>query len=127
MMKNGNSLTVIQLNDSHACFDLHQEMFWQGSQAVYRPAGGFARIAAIVKQIRAANQERVLFCDCGETLHGTYPVLKIVTEQASLASAVAITNITRSEVWRRQENILPSIARYVQNFGARSTWYRVFA
>jgi len=27
MMKSGNSLTFIQLNDSHAYFDLHQEMF----------------------------------------------------------------------------------------------------
>ncbi|MCK7514013.1 MAG: hypothetical protein MZV70_65025 [Desulfobacterales bacterium] len=76
MMKNGNSLTVIQLNDSHAYFDLHQEMFWQGGQAVYRPAGGYARIATLVKQIRAANQERVLFCDCGDTLQGTYPALE---------------------------------------------------
>ncbi len=75
-MKNRNSLTVVQLNDSHAYFDLHQEMFWQGGQAVYRPAGGYARIAAIVKQIRDTNQERVLFCDCGDTLHGTHPALK---------------------------------------------------
>ena len=72
MMNNGNSLTVIQLNDSHAYFNLHQEMFWQGGQAVYRLAGGYARIATLVKQIRAANQERVLFCDCGDTLQGTY-------------------------------------------------------
>ena len=76
MMKKGNSLTLVQLNDSHAYFDMHQEMFWHGGQAVYRPAGGYARIATIVKQIRAANEERVLFCDCGDTLHGTYPVLK---------------------------------------------------
>ncbi len=75
-MKNRNSLTVIQLNDSHAYFDLHQEMLWQGGQAIYRPAGGYARIATLVKQMRAANQERVLFCDCGDTLHGTYPALK---------------------------------------------------
>lgn len=75
-MANRTLLTVIQLNDSHAYFDLHQEMFWQGGQAVYRPAGGYARIATIVKQIRAANQGRVLFCDCGDTLHGTYPALK---------------------------------------------------
>jgi S-sulfosulfanyl-L-cysteine sulfohydrolase len=75
-MANRTSLTVIQLNDSHAYFDLHQEMFWQGSQAVYRPAGGYARIATIVKQIRAANQGRTLFCDCGDTLHGTYPAEK---------------------------------------------------
>jgi len=60
-MANRTSLTVIQLNDSHAYFDLHQEMFWQGGQAVYRPAGGYARIATIVKKIRAENQGRTLF------------------------------------------------------------------
>ena len=70
------NLTIVQLNDSHAYFDLHQEMFWQGGQAVYRPAGGYARIATLVKQMRAANQRRVLFCDCGDTLHGTHPALK---------------------------------------------------
>lgn len=76
MMKSRNSLTVIQLNDSHAYFDLHQEMFWLGGKSVYRPAGGYARIAAVAKQIRAANPERVLFCDCGDTLQGTYPAQK---------------------------------------------------
>lgn len=70
------SLTVLQLNDSHAYFDLHQEMFWQGDRAVYRPAGGYARIVTIVKRIRAANPGRTLFCDCGDTLHGTHPALK---------------------------------------------------
>lgn len=71
-MANRTSLTVIQINDSHAYLDLHQEMFWQGGQAAYRPAGGFARIAAVVKQIRAANPEHVLFCGCGDTFQGTY-------------------------------------------------------
>ena len=55
-MVNRTSLTVIQLNDSHAYFDLHQEMFWQGDQTVYRPAGGYARIATLVKQIRLNAQ-----------------------------------------------------------------------
>ncbi|MHB8057989.1 MAG: bifunctional metallophosphatase/5'-nucleotidase [Desulfuromonadaceae bacterium] len=73
MMNNGKSLTVMQLNDSHAYFDLHQEMFWLGSQALYRPAGGYARIATIVKQIRTESRGDTLFCDCGDTLHGTYP------------------------------------------------------
>lgn len=66
-------LTIVQMNDTHAYFDLHQEMFWQGDHAVYRQAGGYARIATIVKQIRAESQENCLFCDCGDTLHGTYP------------------------------------------------------
>jgi len=74
-MASKTSLTVVQMNDSHAYFNLHQEMFWQGGQAIYRPAGGYARIAAIVKQIRAENRGQVLFCDCGDTLHGTYPAL----------------------------------------------------
>lgn len=75
-MAPGTSLTVIQLNDSHAYFDLHQEMFWSGGQAAYRPAGGYARIAALMKRIRAERQGQVLFCDCGDTLHGTHPALK---------------------------------------------------
>ena len=75
-MTNRTSLTILQMNDSHAYFNLHQEMFWNGGQAVYRPVGGYARIAAIAKAIRAENQGSVLFCDCGETLHGTYPALK---------------------------------------------------
>jgi 2',3'-cyclic-nucleotide 2'-phosphodiesterase (5'-nucleotidase family) len=49
IMVNKMSLTIIQLNDSHAYFDLHQETFWEGGQAVYSPAGGYARIAALVK------------------------------------------------------------------------------
>ncbi len=75
-MKSRKLLSIVQMNDSHAYFDLHQEMFWQGCQAIYRPAGGYARIATIIKQIRAASQDRVLFCDCGDTLHGTHPAQK---------------------------------------------------
>jgi len=75
-MGNRTLLSIIQMNDSHAYFELHQEIFWEGGQAVYRPAGGYARIAAIAKQIRAENLGSVLFCDCGDTLHGTYPALK---------------------------------------------------
>jgi sulfur-oxidizing protein SoxB len=75
-MANRTSLTVVQLNDSHAYFDLHPEVFWQDDQAVYRPAGGYARIATLVKQMRAASGGHMLFCDSGDTLHGTYPALK---------------------------------------------------
>ncbi len=74
-MTSKKSLTIVQMNDTHAYFDLHQEMFWQGDHAVYRQAGGYARIATIVKQIRVENQGCILFCDCGDTLHGTYPAL----------------------------------------------------
>jgi 2',3'-cyclic-nucleotide 2'-phosphodiesterase (5'-nucleotidase family) len=73
--KSKTSLTIVQMNDTHAYFDLHQELFWQGDHAEYRQAGGYARIATIVKQIRAESQSNCLFCDCGDTLHGTYPAV----------------------------------------------------
>ena len=69
------SLTIVQMNDTHAYFDLHQELFWQGDHAEYRQAGGYARISTIVKKIRAESQGNCLFCDCGDTLHGTYPAV----------------------------------------------------
>ena len=75
-MSGNGKFTIIQMNDSHAYLDIHQEMFWQGDQVVYRPAGGYARIAKIVKQIRTESKGSCLFCDCGDTLHGTYPALK---------------------------------------------------
>jgi len=81
-MSDRKSLTIIQMNDSHAYFDLHQEMFWQGDLAVYRLAGGYARIATIVKQIRAESPGQILFCDGGDTFHGTYPAL--ITEGKAL-------------------------------------------
>jgi len=74
-LKNRASLTIVQMNDTHAYFDVHQEVFWQGDHAVYRQAGGYARIATIVKKIRTYSSGNCLFCDCGDTLHGTYPAL----------------------------------------------------
>ncbi len=85
-MSNKKSLTVIQINDSHAYFDLHQEMFWQADQAVYRPVGGFARIATLIKEIRQEKGGRVLFCDNGDTLNGTYPAVK--TQGAAMVPVV---------------------------------------
>ncbi|MCL4515290.1 MAG: bifunctional metallophosphatase/5'-nucleotidase [Firmicutes bacterium] len=73
---NARNLTIVQTNDTHAYLDLHQELFWKGDHAVYRPAGGYARIAALLNQIRAENPGRVLFCDNGDTLHGTYPAVR---------------------------------------------------
>lgn len=72
---NKTSLTVIQLNDSHAYFNLHQELFRQGNQTVYRQAGGYARIATLVRQMREEYGDRLLFCDNGDTLNGTYPAV----------------------------------------------------
>ncbi|MDP3305929.1 MAG: bifunctional metallophosphatase/5'-nucleotidase [Erysipelotrichaceae bacterium] len=75
-MENNTKITVIQMNDSHAYFNLHQELFWKADGAEYRQVGGYARIATLVKQIRESNNGHVLFCDNGDTLNGTYPAIK---------------------------------------------------
>ncbi len=74
-MTENQRISIIQMNDSHAYFDLHPEVFWEAGGAGFRPAGGYARIAYLVEQIRHQNPAGTLFCDCGDTLHGTYPAV----------------------------------------------------
>ncbi|WP_299700479.1 5'-nucleotidase C-terminal domain-containing protein [uncultured Pontibacter sp.] len=74
-MKNENKLTILQLNDSHAYLEPHQEMFWEKGGQVYRQAGGFARIAGYLQQLRREQNVAVLALDCGDTFHGTYPAV----------------------------------------------------
>jgi S-sulfosulfanyl-L-cysteine sulfohydrolase len=76
-------LTIVQMNDSHAYLDLHPELFWEKGRVVYRPAGGYARIASLLKQIRQETAGNVLVIDGGDTFHGTYPALQ--TKGAALA------------------------------------------
>ncbi len=69
------TLNILQINDVHGYIDLHQEIFWKGKNATFRKTGGYSRIATLVNQIRKENPDNVLFCDSGDTLHGTYPVV----------------------------------------------------
>ncbi len=61
-----HELTLLQMNDTHAYFAPHQEVFWTAGGATYRPAGGYARIATLARQIRDERPGRVLFSDGGE-------------------------------------------------------------
>lgn len=70
------TLTIIQMNDSHAYLDLHQELFWEKGRVVYRPAGGYARIATLLNQVREETAGKVIFVDGGDTFHGTYPAIQ---------------------------------------------------
>lgn len=66
-------LTLIQQNDTHAHMELHPELFWRNGRAEYRHAGGHARAATIVKEIRKETDGACVFVDCGDTIHGTAP------------------------------------------------------
>jgi S-sulfosulfanyl-L-cysteine sulfohydrolase len=74
-VKSVQKITLIQVNDVHGYINLHPELFFEKGRACYRQAGGYARLAALVKQIRAANPGRNIFLDNGDTLHGTFPAV----------------------------------------------------
>lgn len=69
-------LTILQVNDTHGYLEPHQELFWEGSGAVFREAGGYARIAGLVGKVRKERPGGVLAFDCGDTIHGTYPAVR---------------------------------------------------
>ncbi|MBD3406728.1 MAG: hypothetical protein GF411_11490 [Candidatus Lokiarchaeota archaeon] len=74
-MFDSRDLTLLQINDSHAYLEPHNEYFWNGEEIVIREAGGYARIAGLVKSIRDEKENEVLFLDNGDTIHGTYPAV----------------------------------------------------
>ncbi|HSM56981.1 MAG TPA: bifunctional metallophosphatase/5'-nucleotidase [Candidatus Sulfomarinibacteraceae bacterium] len=68
-------LTIVQMNDTHAYFELHPELFWAGKSAKYRPAGGYARISALLRQLED-KEKYLLALDCGDTIHGTFAAVE---------------------------------------------------
>ncbi len=75
-MKPCHPLTIVQLNDSHAYFELHNELFWKGSIPIHKLTGGYARIGSLLNSIKNENPGSVVFLDGGDTIHGTYPAVK---------------------------------------------------
>lgn len=71
-MSKRRHLTILQLNDSHGYFELHPELYWAGDKAIYRKAGGYARMATLFKQARQEQPDSVIALDNGDTIHGTF-------------------------------------------------------
>ena len=74
-MSKNIDLTILQINDTHGYFELHNELYWVGDRPVYKKAGGYARIATIFRQIRAEKKGKVIALDNGDTIHGTFPAV----------------------------------------------------
>ncbi|TCV79023.1 bifunctional metallophosphatase/5'-nucleotidase [Sulfurirhabdus autotrophica] len=63
------TLTFIENNDLHAHLTPHLDKVVKNGQVVYESRGGLARVATLVKQIRAQNPNSVLM-NVGDTYHG---------------------------------------------------------
>ncbi|RCW52375.1 bifunctional UDP-sugar hydrolase/5'-nucleotidase [Halanaerobium sp. ST460_2HS_T2] len=70
------NLTLLQVNDTHSYLENHPELFWNGEQAEYRKAGGYARIRTLIKKITSEENGKVMALDNGDTIHGTYQAVK---------------------------------------------------
>ncbi|OYZ19563.1 MAG: bifunctional metallophosphatase/5'-nucleotidase [Bdellovibrio sp. 28-41-41] len=75
--KNSQPITILYIADSHAQIEEHAELFWSedGKKEEMARAGGFARLAYVVKQIKAKNPNGVLFLDAGDTIQGSGPAV----------------------------------------------------
>jgi len=74
-MPKNMDLTILQINDTHGYFELHNELFWVGDKAVYKKSGGYARITTLFKQIKKEKNGKVIVLDNGDTIHGTFPAV----------------------------------------------------
>ncbi len=74
--KKRTQLLLLQLNDVHGYLDLHPDWFWENGRTVYRPAGGYARLATLVEARRRQYPDATVLLDGGDTFHGTYPVIQ---------------------------------------------------
>jgi sulfur-oxidizing protein SoxB len=64
-------VTVLFVADLHAQLLAHPELFWKDGLERVEEAGGFARVAAAVQQIREERGGKVLVIDGGDTLQGS--------------------------------------------------------
>jgi len=80
-MEDKFNLTILQMNDSHAYLDLHNEYFWKDGEEIYKKVGGYGRITRFFNNVKKEmGSNSVITLDNGDTIHGTYPVVKSKAE-----------------------------------------------
>ena len=68
-------LSIAYINDVHGYLEPHLELFYKNGKEITETAGGYARIATVIKEIRNSNTNTLLF-DGGDTFHGTLPLVE---------------------------------------------------
>lgn len=65
-------VVILHMADTHAALDVHPEVFFDGDgRPHFRPAGGYALLAAAIDRERAAYKGRTLLVNVGDTIHGS--------------------------------------------------------
>ncbi|WP_430614964.1 bifunctional metallophosphatase/5'-nucleotidase [Flavobacterium sp. JP2137] len=63
-------VSVFQTTDVHCQLHPHDELFWENDAAVYRKTGGYAYLAALLNDLRAANPNNFTV-DTGDMFQGS--------------------------------------------------------
>lgn len=64
-------ITLLYVADLHAQLESHPELFWSNGEERIEEAGGFARVAAAIADIRRERGDNVLVLDGGDTIQGS--------------------------------------------------------
>ncbi len=64
-------VTILYVADLHAQLRAHPELFWRDGEERVEQAGGFARVAAAIEQIKQERGGDVLVLDAGDTIQGS--------------------------------------------------------
>lgn len=70
------TVTLIQINDTHANLMEHVDVHYSGQGFLYETMGGYPRIMSVVKETRKKYPGEVLLLDNGDTLHGTHEAVE---------------------------------------------------
>ncbi len=100
-------LTILQINDTHAYLEEHQELFWDAGRARHELVGGFPRISGYFERVRReCGADSVIALDNGDTLHGTYPAVHSEGE-----ALITPLNHLRLDAWTMHWDIAYGPAR----------------
>lgn len=86
-MNRDGRAAFLQVNDVHGYLEPHSDVFYESTSVRYQTAGGYSRIAHLVREARHRLGDSLIVLDGGDSLHGTRLV---VASQG--ATAVPVLN-----------------------------------
>jgi 2',3'-cyclic-nucleotide 2'-phosphodiesterase (5'-nucleotidase family) len=87
-------ITFAFFADIHGQLEEHPEMYWASGKDEIVPAGGVARIAKLMREIRAENPEGTITLDLGDTIQGSGHV--VMSEGATMIDPI---NALQIDYW----------------------------
>src|SRR5690554_4655699 len=64
------TITILQTADIHGQLNLHDELFWENDEIVFRKLGGMAYIRSLFDSVKTENPDGTLILDEGDLIQG---------------------------------------------------------